>query len=60
MRGDLGRGVYEVSGIYQCANDMGANIGMSREGYLKIGHDEERLWCSHLFLPEPARKGMLV
>lgn len=57
VRGDLGGGVYEVSGIYQCANDMGANIGMSREGYLKIGHDEKRLWCSHLFLSEPSRKG---
>ena len=25
---------YIVSGIYQCANDMGGTIGMSREGYL--------------------------
>lgn len=57
VRGDLGSDVYRVAGIYQCANDMGANIGMSREGYLKIGHDEERLWCSHLFLSDPSRKG---
>ena len=38
VRGDLGSSEYTVSGIYQCANDMGGNIGMSREGYLKIGH----------------------
>lgn len=28
---------YIVSGIYQCANDMGSNFAMSKAGYLRIG-----------------------
>lgn len=60
VRGELGSRACRVAGIYQCANDMGANIGMRREGYLKIGHDEERLWCSHLLLLDPSRKGEIL
>ena len=37
VRGDSGSDEYIVSGIYSCANDMGDNFGMNREGYLKIG-----------------------
>lgn len=51
-----GSGEYTVSGIYSCANDMGDNIGMSREGYLKIGSDDPRLWCKHYFLADPLQK----
>lgn len=29
---------YTVTGIYECANEMGGNIAMSREGYAKIGN----------------------
>lgn len=47
---------YQVSGIYQCANDMGGNIGMSREGYLRIAQDNPHLWCSHYFLEDPSQK----
>lgn len=50
-------GEYTVSGIYSCANDMGATIGMSREGYLKIGSDHPNLWCWHYFLDDPSQKG---
>ena len=39
IAGALGNGEYVVSGIYQCANDMGMNIGMNREGYAQIGED---------------------
>lgn len=53
---NLGSGVYTVSGIYQCANDMGANIGMSREGYDKIGEDTQQMWCVHYFLEKPELK----
>ena len=56
IRGNLGSGEFTVSGIYHCANDMGANLGMSREGYLSIGEDDSRLWCYHYFLEEPSRK----
>lgn len=30
-----------ISGIYQCANDMGANFGITKEGYKSFGNGEE-------------------
>lgn len=41
---------YLVSGIYQCANGMGGNIGMSMEGYSKIGDVTGYIWCYHYIL----------
>ncbi len=46
----LGSAKYKVSGIYQCANDMGANVGLSREGYQKIGQETANMWCVHYFI----------
>lgn len=46
---------YTVVGIYQCANDMGGNIGMSKEGFLRIGEDAQDLWCHHYFLSSPEK-----
>lgn len=43
---------YKVAGIYQCANDMGANVGLSREGYLRIGQETADMWCIHYFLED--------
>lgn len=43
-----------VSGIYQCANDMGMNIGMNREGYDLIGEESPTMWCTHYFLADPS------
>ena len=45
-------GEYEVSGIYQCANGMGANIGMSIGGYAKIGDITGYIWCRHYILQD--------
>lgn len=56
VTGDSGGSEYIVSGIYSCANDMGANVGLSREGYLKIGRDDPQIWCHHYFLSDPAQK----
>lgn len=56
IRGDTGDGVFTVSGLYHCANDMGANIGMNREAYLAIGADDPKLWCHHYFLADPPQK----
>lgn len=56
LRGDKGVSEFTISGIYQCANDMGNNIGMNREGYLKIGQDDTHLWCYHYFLADPSVK----
>ena len=55
VRGDSGSGEYIVSGIYSCANDMGGNVGMSREGYLRIGKDNPHIWCCHYFLADSSR-----
>lgn len=60
VQGDKSREEYTVSGIYQCANDMGANIGMSRDGYLKIGQDDPHLWCYHYFLANPSVKAEIT
>lgn len=60
VRGDKGREEYTVSGIYQCANDMGDNIGMSKEGYLKIGQDNPHLWCYHYFLANSSMKAEIT
>lgn len=47
---------YRISGIYQCANDMGGNIGMNKEGFQRIGNDTSDLWCHHYFLGEDEYK----
>ena len=43
---------YGISGIYQCANGMGSNIGMSMEGYSKIGDITGFIWCYHYILED--------
>lgn len=43
---------YQVSGIYQCANGMGSNIGMSLAGYSKIGDIHGFIWCYHYTLED--------
>ncbi len=41
---------YTVSGTYRCANGMGTNIGMSLQGYSKIGDITGFIWCYHYIL----------
>lgn len=60
VSGGKGSGEYTVSGIYSCANDMGDNIGISRDGWLKIGNDDPRLWCRHYFLADPSQKAAIT
>ncbi len=55
-----GSGEYTVAGFYSCANDMGDTIGMSREGYLKIGMDDPQLWCHHYFLSDLSQKTVIT
>lgn len=45
-------GEYEVSGIYQCANGMGTNIGMSIGAYAKIDDITGYIWCRHYILED--------
>lgn len=54
IQGPLGTASYTVSGIHQCANDMGANIGLSREGYARIGNETPQMWCYHYFISDPS------
>lgn len=56
IAGSIGSAKFTVSGIYSCANDMGNTIGMNREGYLKIGPDDPKLWCHHYFLADSDQK----
>ncbi len=56
VRGDMAGDEYTVIGIYSCVNDMGANVGLSQAGYLKIGRDDPRIWCWHYFLGDPTQK----
>lgn len=60
VTGDSGSDTYIISGIYSCANDMGANVGMNREGYLKIGRDDPQIWCHHYFLADPTQKAAIT
>lgn len=60
LAGSLGSGEYVVSGIYQCANDMGMNIGMNREGYAQIGEDTPQIWCTHYFLEAPELQPVIM
>ncbi|MDO4337772.1 MAG: FtsX-like permease family protein [Eubacteriales bacterium] len=60
IRGDTGTKEFTVSGIYHCANDMGANLGMSREGYLSIGSDDPGIWCRHYFLADTSQKQVIT
>lgn len=60
VQADMGSEEYVVSGIYTCANDMGDNIGMSQEGYLKIGQDHPDIWCYHYFLEDSTQKAAVT
>lgn len=60
VRGDTGSRKFTVSGIYHCANGMGANIGMNREGYLAIGKNDPHMWCYHYFLADASQKGAIT
>ena len=51
---------YIVSGIYECANDMGATIGMSKEGYDFIETEDPHMWCHHYFLADTSQKQAII
>lgn len=41
---------FRVVGIYSCANGMGANVGMNRSGFERIGDSSGPTWCKHYIL----------
>lgn len=60
VSGEAGALEYKISGIYQCANDMGANVGLSREGYQKIGRETQNMWCVHYFLEDEGKQAEVM
>lgn len=40
---------YVVSGIYQCANDLGANFAMSFDGFSRVDSARAELWNSYWY-----------
>lgn len=60
VAGEAGNVTYTVSGIYQCANDMGANVGLSREGYAAIGVETEHMWCTHYFIEDISQQHAIM
>lgn len=55
-----GRGEYVITGIYQCANDLGANVGMNQTGYDQIGEESSTMWCTHYFLADPDQQPQIM
>lgn len=53
LKGNITQKEFTVSGIYQCANDLGANIGMTQKGFLEISKEDTRIWCAHYIIENP-------
>jgi len=74
VAGDLGVGIgdsvsvssggqtaeYQIVGIYECANGMGANVGMSRAGYARIGDADANIWCRHYILEDSSARATIL
>lgn len=50
IRGTKGEENYKVVGIYECANEMGDNVGISKEGFERISDTQKNFYCYHFFL----------
>ena len=51
---------YIISGLYQCANSMGNNIGMSQEGFNKISTYDPNIWCYHYFIDNTELQSSII
>lgn len=49
-----------ISGIYQCANDMGDNFGMSKSGYERFAIEGETEYFTYYRLEETEKKDEIV
>ena len=50
IRGTKSEGKFKVVGIYECANEMGENIGISKTGFETISNTPKNFYCHHFFL----------
>lgn len=46
---------YRVCGIYLCANETGANVGMCKDGYARIANTSGYIWCRHYVFAQGTR-----
>lgn len=49
-----------VSGIYQCANDMGANFGISLDGFERLGGDTQEGFYTYYLLSDKMQEEELA
>lgn len=49
-----------ISGIYQCANDMGANFGISLEGFERLGGDPKEGFYTYYLLSDDRQEEALA
>lgn len=60
MAGSEGVAEYQVAGIYLCANEMGQNLGMTMQGYERIGDVGGYIWCYHYVLADGSRNEQIL
>ena len=53
-------GEYTIVGIYECANGMGANVGMCQKGYERIGDTQGHIWCYHYIIEDGSQRDTVM
>lgn len=51
---------FMISGVYQCANDMGANFGISKDGAKRLGLTDESKFFTYYVLHDPDKVDVMM